>query len=374
MARRWTVALAPAALLLATASAEDAGVVRAMDDAQAALEAGDAARAETLYRRAAEASPGYAEAWAGLARALGARGRRDEAVEILLGVGQGLVYSGRHEAGRALLDDAVELAPRSGATRAALGHALLLLKQHAGAVAELERAVELGERAPAVDLLLGSAYWEAGRVEASETVYRRALARAPEDGALLQSLGGLLLWQGRYAEAAELLGRAVARGAGPPVRLDLARALEGAGRETDAMAAYEQVLRQAPDLYPARYSLARLLARTGRTEEARREMERFREAQAAGRERTRREQLDGARLEHGWALVRAGRPEEAERHFAALDTTPASLAGLAASRSARGDHEGAAWALARAVALDPARYDLRLELARERLGGATRAR
>lgn len=341
-----------------------------MRRAQQALDAGRSTEAEQLYREVSERQPGYAEAHGGLASALRAQGRGAEALAILLQVGQSLLYGGNSPVAREYLEQAVEIDARSAAAHAALGHCLLVERDYERAAAELERAAGLGERNPVVRIFLGAALWESGRIEDSERIYREVLAGGGRSLAALQSLGGLLLWQGRYSEAAELL--AEARRADPTstqLALDQARALDGAGRVEQAIGAYRQLLRSAPELYAARYNLALLLRGIGEQEQARAQMERFREAHAAAQQETHRRTVGRARVDFGWELIRAGKSELAAAHFRDLGDDAEALSGLAAALDALGDRRGAVGALERALTLAPQRQDLRLRLARVRLGG-----
>ena len=365
---------APAAGVSHTRALDDDSVwlVRTMQSAQQALDAGQPLQAEQLYREICERQPGYAEAHGGLAFALRAQGRGAEALAILLQVGQSLLYGGNGPVAREYLEQAVAIDPRSAAARAALGHCLLVERDYERATSELERAAELGERSPAVRIFLGAALWESGRIEDSERIYREVLASGGRSLAALQSLGGLLLWQGRYVEAAELL--AEARRADPDstqLALDQARALDGAGRVDPAIAAYRRLLQSTPGLYAARYNLALLLRKTGQDAQAQAEMERFRDAHAVAQRETRRRTLQRARVDYGWELIRAGKSELAAAHFRELGDDAEALSGLAAAYEAVGDARGAAGALERALTLAPERQDLRLRLTRVRLGAGS---
>jgi tetratricopeptide (TPR) repeat protein len=304
-------------------------LVKTMQTAETALGDGRAAEAERIYRGISANHPGFAEARGGLARALAAQGRADEALVILLEVGQGLLHAGDTAAGQEYLSEAVAVAPRSAAAHAALGHALLLERDNAAALEHLRQARSLGERSPGIYLLL---------------------------------------WEGRFGEAVPLLREALERNPGSTqMRMDLARALDGAGQLPEAIATYRELLRAAPDQYKAHYNLALLLRRQGEAEAAGREMSAFQRAHATAQERTYHEQTLKAQREYGWELIRAGRGSEAARHFRSLPESAETLSGLASALSASGDHAGAAAALERAVLQSPERRDLRLRLAREHL-------
>jgi tetratricopeptide (TPR) repeat protein len=288
-----------------------------------------------------------------------------------------LLESGRQhlEAGRlpeavASLEAAARLAPASPEVLSMLGRAYLLNHQARPAAASLERAVELGSLDPRTNLYLGSASWELGRLDVAERQFRQALGSKSGAAALiaLQQLGRLLLFQGRAADALDPLRRAaVLLPDDVDLQLQLAQALEGAGKADEALAAYRKAATMAPELARARYSLAQRLQRSGRRDEAAREMETFRRLTQADQERVRRANLERARLDQGWELLRGGKAGEAEALFSQLGQNAEALSGVAFSRSAAGDHKGAAEALQKAVALAPERDDLRRALDEERL-------
>ncbi|HVS03813.1 MAG TPA: tetratricopeptide repeat protein [Thermoanaerobaculia bacterium] len=331
---------------------------------EAALAAGEPARAEALFRQVAAAAPGDLEAWGGLARALAAQGRGAEAERILAEVAGGAVESGRWDLAARFLRDHLHLADASAQLHALLGRAEMLGQQWVAARRHLQRAVELGASDARSRLYLASASWELGELQAAE----RQLRQLAATGAPLadRQLGSLLLWQGRGAEAVPWLERAQQAQPGPDVAFELARALDLAGRRQEAAALYHQVLAAHPGHTRARYNLAQLLVREGERQQAAGHLERYRRDYAAQQRQAREGGLQRARLDHGWGLLEQGEAAAAAAHFATLPETVESLAGLAAARSALGDHGGAATALERAVALAPERQDLRLRLAEER--------
>jgi tetratricopeptide (TPR) repeat protein len=293
---------------------------------------------------------------------------KDQTLERLLEAGRQALDQGNYPAAITSLEEAARLAPGSAEVHALLGKAYLRDRKAHPAAAHLEKAVQAGVQDPNTLLHLGAAWWELKRTADAERLFRRALDSGAATLVALQQLGRLLLFEGRAAEALEPLGRAAAlRPEDVDLRLDLAAALEGAGKDKEALAAYQEAVRKAPDLPRARYGLARLLLRTGDRDAAAREMEVYQRLFAAHRERTRQEGLSRARLDQGWSVFQAGRHREAIEIFASLPETVESLSGLAFSRSGLGDHRGATEALEKALALAPDRQDLRLVLAEERL-------
>jgi len=365
-------------LLAAPAAAGEAPVDStdaALAAAQAALAAGRAGEAERLYREVIAREPGLADAYQGLAGALAAEGRKEEAVAALLAVGEGLVAAGLYEPAAESLRRAAGLAPPAGPVQARvqaqLGRALVLGRKPLAAVEALARAVELGRDDPLTRQYQGAALWEAGRLDEAEAVYRRLVVEDRGGFQPLEELGRLLLWRGRAPEAVDLLARAVAAEPGAAdARIELARALAAAGKTAEAETAYRHAIELAPRRADARYGLALLLARAAAPAakaEAARELEVYRKLTAEERERTRREGLERAQLDGAWFLLRQGQTAEAAARFAALPESGDSLAGLAAAHAAAGDHQKAIEALERALALAPDRQDFRWKLAEERL-------
>jgi len=360
-----------AALWLGVAlAASDPPVPASMERIDAALAAGRADEAERLARAMIRDHPGYAEAHGELARALEAQGRADEALQILLQVGQGLAHGESAAAGIPYLERALRLAPDSAGVHAALGHALLADRAYRRAGEHLRRAMELGERGLAAHIYLGSALWESGDAVGAEEVLRLALGLGRSLPAL-QTLGGFLVWRGEFAEAVRLIEEAVALDPGSiPLRLDLARALDGAGRTERAIAVYRRLTELDPALTEPRYALARLLRDRGEIEAAGREMAEFRRLHDEEQLRTHEVTLRRVTLDAGWELLRRGRLEDAAAQFERLAPSADSLNGLSAVQCAGGDHAAEVRTLERALAIDPERYDLEVKLARARLASS----
>ena len=288
----------------------------------------------------------------------------------LLAAGRQHLEAGRHPEAVASLESAARLAPGSPEVQSLLGRAYLLNHQARPAAAALERAVELGSQDPRTSLYLGSASWELGQLDVAERQFRQALGSGSGAAALiaLQQLGRLLLFQGRAADALDPLRRAtVLLPDDVDLQLQLAQALEGAGKPDEALAAWRKAVTMAPELARARYSLAQRLQRSGKRDEAAREMQTFQRLSQAEQERVRRSNLERARLDQGWELLRGGKAKDAEALFLQLGQSTEALSGVAFSRSAAGDHKGAVAALEKAVTLSPERDDLRRALDEERL-------
>ena len=83
--------------------------------------------------------------------------------------------------------------------------------------------------------LLGNTYRQMGDLEPSEAVLLEALNNAPNHHFSLYGFGRTLLVQGRYAEAVDVLNRALDAGAPSIVRLDVGEALYRVGRPLEAV-------------------------------------------------------------------------------------------------------------------------------------------
>jgi protein O-mannosyl-transferase len=205
-----------------------------------------------------------------------------------------LLEAGRIEEAIAELDLALELDPRDHAAHLNLGSALLRLGQVEPAVALLERAVHL--RAGTKEEwrcrdALGRALFTRGDLEGAEREIRKALELNPRDGSVHLGLANILGSENRteeaiahYREAARLdsalqaahvnlsalllaheptaaLEHAREALALPPNSLEeqfnLAQALRALGRLDDALAAFTECIRIAPERPEAYAALAR---------------------------------------------------------------------------------------------------------------------
>lgn len=283
-------------------------VERQLDVANHHLEESRFGEAERAYRGLLATHPALIEAHDGLATALERQGRRLEAMRRLLEVGQDLVRSGDPEAGVLFLERAVGLDPELASARAALGHAFLQSQHYRDAETQLLRAIELGETSPRARLFLAAALWELGAYDEAETVYGKLLDLAgPSATAARRSLGALRVFRGDYAAAIPLLGAALGADADSiQLRYDLARALEGAKRTTEAIELYVTVIEGAPDFLQAHYRLARLYRLAGESGRAARHFDRFTVLHAEHQANTRAGGRLTAQLNQGWSQYRRG--------------------------------------------------------------------
>lgn len=173
------------------------------------------AEAKELYSRAIALDSGYLHAWPGLASVAVDEGRFGEAewlLEHVLTIDPGYA-------------DAVEH----------LGALLLKMGQPARAIPYLQRFVAAYPSDNAF-IALGTAYAQVGRFDDGVAAFRKALELNPSRTGAMRNLGGLLVEQGRGADAVPVLERAVARDASSPVTVGLLSvAYAEVGRVDDAV-------------------------------------------------------------------------------------------------------------------------------------------
>ncbi|MDX1630482.1 MAG: tetratricopeptide repeat protein [Thermoanaerobaculia bacterium] len=297
-------------------------------------------------------------------------GREEEAVELLLGAGEAALVRGRAEEAVELLERAVAIDPSRASLHTVLGRARLEVKRFEGALRALRRARQLGDEGRTLDILEAAALWETGNPEGAEAIYRDL---APASALARHQLGRLLLWTGRPSEAVDYLrGRNGRPPGSPDLRLDLARALEGAGELEEARRRYRELVEEIPGHTKATYGLGRVLTRLGRREEATRVLERYRELYLRDRERVRREGLTEGALAEARRRLEEGDPRAALDRLENGTDSPDALAIRASALRVLGRSRAAREALERAVTLAPDRDDLRARLLtlRLELGGS----
>jgi len=175
----------------------------------------DYADAAKAYRKAIEINPRFANAYAGLAMALAAEGRTDEAI--------------------AQLTKAIEIEPALAEARFNLSGLLVSRRRMPEALAQCLEAVRL----------------------------------KPDNAEAQSRLGALLLAAGKPAEALEHLKEAVRLGTPDTTAYhNLAQLLYATGKYAEAIPHYEEVLRRQPNHASAVGNLGVALAQAGRVDEA----------------------------------------------------------------------------------------------------------
>lgn len=221
---------------------------------------------------------------------------------------------------------------------------------------------------------LGLADLQAGRADAGRESLARAAALAPRDAAVHHDLGHALAMLGRFAEAAatwEEAGRIAPRMASAHANRGTALAL--LGRFADAASAFRAALRADPNHRDAWLGHADSLLRAGQAAEA---------LSALDRARVRVGPDADFDVVRALALRATGDLPAAARLLdeivASAPENAVAWGALGLARLDRGDDAGAADALARAEALDPALAETPFNLAsaerrRDRLGAALAA-
>jgi len=284
----------------------------------------------------------------------------------------GLLESGQPEEAAVILELLARQDPNSSRLQALLGTAHFLDRKYLMAEESLRRAVDLGQSDLRTAYYLSSVLWENGDLEAAEESCRKGMAVHGPQLPLAHLLGRLYIWQGRYPEAAEWLEQAASQSSGSvDLWLDLAGALEGAGRLDESLAALSRAVRLAPEHYQVRYGLARLLTKSGDRQGAERELIIYRRLLEEDQQRTLREGHLQAQVEFASELARQGKYEAAMAHLESLPLTVEVLVARAEVWQRLGDREAALVVLEQAVALDPGRADLRARLATARLARDT---
>lgn len=189
----------------------------------ASHKAGDLSGAETAYREAAAAAPGWADPLVNLGAALRSQGRKPErldvlqrAVDIAPDNADALNNYGNalRDAGR--LDEAIEAyrrglvgKPRAPDLHENLATALLEKKEFAQAIELLGNAVKLAPDRASAWHFLAAALFSAEKWEAAIVAYGRAVALKRDNAEAWFGLGVALETTNRFDEALRALGRAL---------------------------------------------------------------------------------------------------------------------------------------------------------------------
>jgi thioredoxin-like negative regulator of GroEL len=214
--------------------------IRHMEKAWKALTAGNASRAEKLFRELLAAHPGFIPAETGLAYARLRAGRDREAARAL-----DAVLERRPDYAPALLA-AAGIALRMGHPESALVY-YQRIPSGAGGIPEPQLRRKLAEvRLQATERRMADARLalDEGDGDRAIEIYRLALVDAPELSGLRLELSGLLLQAGDLAEATAVLEEDPA--GDRQVLLRLAELLTENGEHARALEAYRRILARDP--------------------------------------------------------------------------------------------------------------------------------
>lgn len=264
-------------------------------DLTAALEhhrAGRLDRAEALYRKFLQKSPGHADALHLLGMVALTRGNAEQAIRLIgmalkqapgfvqahSNLGLALRAAGRLEESCASFRQAITLQPDFAPAHSNLGLALCELGDLAGAVASCRRAIALDPRSAEAQANLGNALRRAGQEDAAEAALRQAATLNPENAELQLYLADLLLERRCFAAAAACYRRAIELDPGRiSARHGLANALRASGAIEAAIVEYRAALALDANQAPIWNDLGRCFLALGRFDEA---VESFRRALA----------------------------------------------------------------------------------------------
>ncbi len=270
--------------------------------ARIALVEGDADGAVRRLEDATAAAPGFGPAFRLLGDAYATLGRTDDAARAVR-TADGLPQYEVH------LDPLAEaLVRESRSTTFLLQQAATadLTTNAAWREYLIRRALEFDPDHPVALAELATTYRVLRRYEEAIELLERRRRRRPGDFGVLADIGRCLSGLGRYAEAEEMLRRALEGLDNAPTRYELGLALDGAGRLSEAVAEYRRALDRNPNHLPALNNLGVALANQGRMGEAARHFERLIAVDPGNAD---------AHANLGHALAGAGEREPAARAF-----------------------------------------------------------
>jgi tetratricopeptide (TPR) repeat protein len=241
---------------------ENSEAAALMEQGLRAVDAGDLARAETIFRQAAGEFPEDPMPLLGLAQTAMRANRETDALrhleaarviapdsaEVLVSQARFHASRGQHEAAEAIYIDALEGDAPAALIDIELG--LLYLRQMSrprDAVDRFSDALTRNDALAAAYYGRGLARADLGETEGAIRDFRAAAARAPDDATPYQALGRLYLAEGDFKAARTAFERGVELNPGFfPMQMDLATAMAADGRIDDALASLEALGRQQP--------------------------------------------------------------------------------------------------------------------------------
>jgi tetratricopeptide (TPR) repeat protein len=251
----------------------------------------------------------------------------------------------------------LEIQPESYDGHYGLGRSLARLGENDAARASFEKALALDPRSAGVYASLSTLENSRGDLAASERWLRDGIRLAP-GRRLYQDLADLLIATGRGAELSEMVGEWSGPGAESARSYARARLLESQGNPDGALAELERALTLAPEDDNLEQALANGLSRAGRFEEAMRHYEAI---------LARTPCYLGALTNLGAAHERRGNVDEGIRHYQrAIGCDPDyanAYRNLGAALARKGELEGALEALRKAQSLSPGDEEIRAAIA-----------
>ena len=206
---------------------------------------------------------------------------RDERLRIALaGV---LISARKFNDAEQTLQEAILAFPDSGPAHYSLARLYETLGRGQEALSELEEAIEIKPVVGIGELYrrIAGMYSREARLDEAVDAYRKALEHNPNDFVAHKELGDTYLRLSRYDEAlAEFVAALVVEPQNPEAYAAVAEVYFRTGKYAEAVEASPKALKFDRDSR-ARYTLAQALIRLGRTEEGKKELDRFQKMQAA---------------------------------------------------------------------------------------------
>ncbi len=243
---------------------------------------GDAAAAETAYRRAIAANAGCADNFYNLGNLLKAQNRPVEAesayrsavaakpdfADAYNNLGNLLREQNRPDEAEAAYRAAIDSKPDYADTYSNLGNLLRERKRLDEAEAAYRKAIAKRPDYAEAHSNLGVLLKEQKRPDEAEAAYRRAIALKPGYAEGFSNLGVLLMEHKRHDEAEAAFRRAIALRPGhADAYSNLGNLLQMLERTGEAETAYRNALAANPDSADARWNLSLLLLKQGRFKE-----------------------------------------------------------------------------------------------------------
>ncbi len=247
---------------------------------------------------------------------------------------------GRHEEALRQYRDLVELQPHDPQMHAGLGESLISLGRHAEGISALQVAAELDPTDPWVYHALGDSFVASGALQDALVAYRRLLVINPRDATAASNLGATLGRLEHWEDAVRYARQALEISPHVTTALLLSEALYRLKRYTECEDTLRTALQLEPDNTSAKLGLACVFGETHRPDEALAILDRLTDGRTVDgsalatlshilrRKGDTSEALEVARTAvrvgstlteaHsvlGWALLMAGRPDEALSSF-----------------------------------------------------------
>ncbi|HEY7212358.1 MAG TPA: tetratricopeptide repeat protein [Bryobacteraceae bacterium] len=252
-------------------------------EAVVALQAGNAARAESILQEELRAHPANGEALALLGVALDQQKKFAEADDVYCkavaidpkspslrnNYGNHLLLGGNFKQAEEQFRRVVALAPANVNARMQLTRLVLREKSPAKALTYLDGLPATAHDRPDALLLRMQAEYQLGKKTEAEAIRKRLSAEAEHDAQATVALGSALFAAQQYDQAEQVFARAMTLA---PSSFDAVYyrglAAARAGRHTEAREFLEQALRQQPANIDAMYDLAVVNAKLGNRETA----------------------------------------------------------------------------------------------------------